>query len=188
MNMPDHFKVKPIAHFLLNFINLFFIKLNNLTTFKTFHVIMMIMAKNNACGVCGRRGKRDCPAVEGVICPACCGANRGGHLDCPPDCTSYPFGTEAYDLWLRVDGSWFRQIPSAIRPIMAVGCDWRRVLPAWFKCIAATGGQDEYAGKLLAIVDGFVCYDRDRFLKVARRTANPDQRKALDAATSGLDG
>jgi hypothetical protein len=67
----------------------------------------MIMVKSNACGVCGRKGKRNCPAVGGVICPACCGAKRGGELDCPPDCSSYPFGTEAYDLWLRVDGAWF---------------------------------------------------------------------------------
>ena len=77
---------------------------------------MMIMAKNNACDVCGRRGKRDCPAVEGVICPACCGANRGGELNCPPDCISYPFGTEAYDLWLRVDGSWF---PKALEYVLS---------------------------------------------------------------------
>ena len=75
----------------------------------------MIMAKNNACGVCGRRGKRDCPAVGGVICPACCGANRGSELECPLDCTSYPFGTKAYDLWLRVDGSWF---PKALEYVL----------------------------------------------------------------------
>jgi len=63
-----------------------------------------------------------------------------------------------------------------------VGCDWRSILPAWFKCLAETAAPDEYAEELLSIVDGFVHYDRDRFLKSARRAANPDQRKALDAA------
>jgi len=60
-------------------------------------------------------------------------------------------------------------------------------LSAWFKCLTVTAGPDDYAGEVLRIVDGFVRYDRDRFLKAARRTANADQRKALDAASSRLE-
>jgi len=75
----------------------------------------MIMAKNSVCGICGRRGKRDCPAVVGLICPACCGSKRGTELSCPPDCLSFPFGTKAYDLWLRVDGTWF---PKALEYVL----------------------------------------------------------------------
>ena len=76
----------------------------------------MIMAKDNTCGICGRRGKRDCPASGNAICTACCGANRGSKLECPSDCSSYPFGTTAYDLWLRVDGSW---MPKAIEYVLS---------------------------------------------------------------------
>jgi hypothetical protein len=62
-----------------------------------------------------------------------------------------------------------------------VGCDWRSILPAWFKCLAVTAGPDDYAENVLRIVDGFVRYDRDRFLTSARRAATADQRKALNA-------
>ncbi len=44
-----------------------------------------------------------------------------------------------------------------------------------------TAGPDDYAGKVLRIVDGFVRYDREKFLSAARRAATADQRKALDA-------
>jgi len=55
---------------------------------------------------CGARGRRDCPALGGVICPACCGSRRGSELSCPAHCPNFPFGTVAYDLWLRVDATW----------------------------------------------------------------------------------
>ncbi|MDA0323927.1 MAG: hypothetical protein O2923_14595 [Verrucomicrobia bacterium] len=73
------------------------------------------MAKNNTCGICNRKGKRACPALEGMICPACCGASRGSKLECPPECEHFPFGTEAYDLWLRIDGTWF---PKAVEYVV----------------------------------------------------------------------
>lgn len=73
-------------------------------------------SKTTACGVCGRKGKRDCPALGDSICTACCGASRGSKLDCPPLCPHFPFGTEAYDSWLKVDGTWF---PKAMEYVLS---------------------------------------------------------------------
>ena len=66
----------------------------------------MATAQRKMCAVCGRRANRSCPALAGSICPACCGSRRGTKIDCPPECTHFPFGTAAYDLWLKVDDSW----------------------------------------------------------------------------------
>ncbi|HSR68490.1 MAG TPA: hypothetical protein VLU25_11155 [Acidobacteriota bacterium] len=39
------------------------------------------------CILCGRRkGKRSCPAKNGLICPQCCGEKRMVEIDCPADC------------------------------------------------------------------------------------------------------
>lgn len=32
------------------------------------------------------RGRRACPALDGPICPACCGRHRGVEIECPPHC------------------------------------------------------------------------------------------------------
>jgi hypothetical protein len=40
-----------------------------------------------SCAICEkRREKRFCPAVDGRICPQCCGEQREVTLDCPNDC------------------------------------------------------------------------------------------------------
>ena len=40
-----------------------------------------------ACVHCHRRkGKRDCPALRGTICPTCCGEHRLVEIACPSDC------------------------------------------------------------------------------------------------------
>lgn len=62
-----------------------------------------------------------------------------------------------------------------------VGCDWRRILPAWFKCLSATASPEDYAEKVVRIIDGFVHYDRDRHLTGAGRAASEGQREALRA-------
>lgn len=64
------------------------------------------MTSHNTCASCGSKGKRQCPALDGLICPECCGSKRGSDLPCPPSCPFFPFGTAAYDAWLRIDGSW----------------------------------------------------------------------------------
>jgi hypothetical protein len=58
------------------------------------------------CPVCGKAGKRLCPACGGLICASCCGAKRGSGLPCPSSCPYFPFGREAYDLFLNVNWSW----------------------------------------------------------------------------------
>ncbi len=52
------------------------------------------------------KNSRSCPALSTFISPADCGAQRGSKLACPPGCAFFPFGTEAYDQWLKVDGAW----------------------------------------------------------------------------------
>lgn len=52
------------------------------------------------------KNSRSCLALSTFISPADCGAQRGSKLVCPPACPFYPFGVEAYDQWLKVDGNW----------------------------------------------------------------------------------
>ena len=60
-----------------------------------------------------------------------------------------------------------------------VGVDWPKVLPAWFKVLSATAEPTEYAERIAALLFRHYSYGRDRMLVIARRTATPDQRKAL---------
>lgn len=52
------------------------------------------------------KNSRPCPALNQFISPADCGAQRGSKLACPAACPFFPFGSEGYDLWLKVDGNW----------------------------------------------------------------------------------
>ncbi len=63
-----------------------------------------------------------------------------------------------------------------------VGADWRRVLPAWFTCLAATAQPEEYARRVVETVYGFDGRNGKKHLAAARRIATPAQRKALQAA------
>ncbi|HSU30160.1 MAG TPA: hypothetical protein VLJ11_02895 [Bryobacteraceae bacterium] len=52
------------------------------------------MPETILCKICGRRrARRACPAVDGEICPICCGENREVTLSCPLDC---PYLREAH--------------------------------------------------------------------------------------------
>lgn len=42
------------------------------------------MAKCVSCN--SRKGKRNCPALAGLICSQCCGAKKVKEIDCPEDC------------------------------------------------------------------------------------------------------
>ncbi len=57
------------------------------------------------------------------------------------------------------------------------------LLPAWFACLSATVEPDEYARRVVDVVDRFVKYDRDRHLTTASRKASVAQRKALAEKT-----
>ncbi len=67
---------------------------------------MIMKMDEKACRKCGSRGKRSCPALQGPICPACCGAGRVDPIPCPPECPYNPFGPGNYDQFLRVDETW----------------------------------------------------------------------------------
>ena len=58
------------------------------------------------CPMCGKTGKRPCPALGGLICPACCGSHRGSTISCPKECSFFPFGVAAYDGWLSIEREW----------------------------------------------------------------------------------
>ena len=60
-----------------------------------------------------------------------------------------------------------------------VGVDWNKVFPAYFKCLSATTQPDEYASRVIAIVDEFEHPSRDRHLAAAKRTGTTSQRQAL---------
>jgi hypothetical protein len=60
-----------------------------------------------------------------------------------------------------------------------VGIDWRRALPAWFRCLATTATATEYANAVREVIDRFASSDRQRVLEAAREEGNPDQRVAL---------
>jgi hypothetical protein len=52
---------------------------------------------------------------------------------------------------------------------------------------AATAAPEEYAHQVLAAVDEFERFRRDKHLATARRIATREQKKALQAATRSAD-
>lgn len=64
-----------------------------------------------------------------------------------------------------------------------VGVDWQKVLSAWFTCLSATAEPDEYARRVVDVVDRFVKYDRDKHLTTAARKGSAIQREALGRST-----
>ena len=41
-----------------------------------------------------RKGKRSCPALDGLICSQCCGEHRLTRISCPPDCAYLETGSD----------------------------------------------------------------------------------------------
>jgi hypothetical protein len=65
------------------------------------------MARKPVCTYCEQSGaKRDCPALNGTICPSCCGSNRNDSIRCPAECTYNPFGFNGYEEVLKLESSW----------------------------------------------------------------------------------
>ena len=50
-------------------------------------------------------GKRNCPALGGMICGPCCGSKRNSSIPCSAECPNNPFSVNNYNDWLRLDGS-----------------------------------------------------------------------------------
>jgi hypothetical protein len=57
--------------------------------------------------------------------------------------------------------------------------DWDKVLPLWFRSLAATSTPEEYVREAVSAIDAFARCDRERFLKKARSAANRAQKAAL---------
>lgn len=62
-----------------------------------------------------------------------------------------------------------------------VGIDWDKVMPAYFACLSATAAPEEYAARVIELVDEFQDYVRERHLPSAKRIASPEQRRAIQA-------
>jgi hypothetical protein len=60
-----------------------------------------------------------------------------------------------------------------------VGIDWKQVLPAWFRVLAATADPAEYARRFETFVDSHCNHQRAELLAEARQVATPSQRKEL---------
>ena len=56
------------------------------------------------------KNRRDCPAMGKPIASAECGAMRNSGVECPAHCPFNPFGTENYDAWLHIDGTWMAKV------------------------------------------------------------------------------
>ena len=61
-----------------------------------------------------------------------------------------------------------------------IGVDWRKALPAYFRCLALTASPEEFARSVDRVIGDFVEHDRGRFLEHARRAASAAQRAWLD--------
>ena len=60
-----------------------------------------------------------------------------------------------------------------------VGVDWRRALPAYFRCLAEGSAGEEFAREVGRVITDFADYERPRHLAAARRMANAEQKTAL---------
>lgn len=61
-----------------------------------------------------------------------------------------------------------------------IDVDWRRALPAYFECLAATAPGEEFAREVDRTIIDFVDYERPTHLTAARRVANAEQKAALE--------
>jgi len=66
--------------------------------------------------------------------------------------------------------------------VWQVGVNWEEVMPPWFECLAQTAGPDDFAQAALVMITAFFRGDRERYLRMARRSADPAQKKALKDA------
>jgi hypothetical protein len=65
-----------------------------------------------------------------------------------------------------------------------VGVDWDKVLPPWFRVLSAKADPEEYAERITALLEHHYNYGGQKMLAVARKTATPEQRKALSDVAS----
>lgn len=63
-----------------------------------------------------------------------------------------------------------------------VGVDWAKVLSAWFACLSRTAQPDEYARRVVEVVNQFDRPNRETHIAQARRLGTVSQREALQRA------
>jgi hypothetical protein len=61
-----------------------------------------------------------------------------------------------------------------------VGVDWRKVFPAWFRCLSRSAEPEDFANAVVATVDAFEEHSRGAYFAAARKVATASQGKALD--------
>jgi hypothetical protein len=65
--------------------------------------------------------------------------------------------------------------------------DWRKLFPAWFRCLALTAEPEEFARVVVEAIDHFEHFARADHLATARRAANAAQHKALEVRARSRD-
>src|SRR2546426_9101804 len=94
----------------------------------------------------GRKGKRSCPALNGLICSTCCGENRLTKIACPADCPYLEAGT---DYQRQRVGELFRQDRRRVyREIFEIGGGGaaRGFQPLWIFCFCRFSKQTSRRG------------------------------------------
>jgi hypothetical protein len=69
----------------------------------------------------------------------------------------------------------------------AVGVNWEKMLPAWFRILSATAEPVEYAQRIDSILKRHYAYGRVKMLAVARKIATPAQRQVLSKIVTPED-
>jgi len=64
-----------------------------------------------------------------------------------------------------------------------VGVDWAKVLPPWYECLSPVTSPDEYARRVVDVIDKFTGSGREKHIAAAKRAATREQRKALQSQT-----
>lgn len=60
-----------------------------------------------------------------------------------------------------------------------VGINNGKVLPVYFASLAAVAEPEEYAARVVEVIEVRASYDSEKFLRAARKAANHAQRSAL---------
>ena len=68
------------------------------------------------------------------------------------------------------------------------GEDWHEILPPWFRVLSATAAPEEFAKRVLAILNAQCPFYSDKLVAAARKIATPEQAKALAAWNKAKTG
>lgn len=60
--------------------------------------------------MCGRKGRRECPALNEIICSGCCGTKRISDISCPSECQYNIFGLHAFDKFRAMDAEFHGEV------------------------------------------------------------------------------